>query len=377
MIDKKEDNVSPMSLEGVHESISTISLENVDQYMKHLEAQKSEAKTLIERSFMELSALLIAREKQLLRQVDVMHDHLVLCLQSSQFLVSRNSSCCDNVASGLELSPQDNSADDSCKTKAFPVIEVSMNTDELLEQIRSLGKVDVAGSNFMHLSEDNETFVFPYRVQSYQKTSEDHMFLYKSLDVSKTDSHSSTAEQSDTVRPVAEFDKETQSYQREAIAKQQSAIDPTLDADNTPVILKENEDVEKVMDVNETSEEEEKCDDKKEMDQTKEDMKRFNEERPDDVRHWMREILHETSPEPPTNDADPERFDLFTVLKCSLSKEGLNQNKANAEPNHASYLATLNLLQQKSSDVPMDVAHQGQQDNLPAEAKSSEFLLVD
>lgn len=377
MIEKREDNPS-IAGKGLHESVSTISLENVDQYLKQLEAQKLNAQYEISNTFRGLSEILLAREKQLLRQVDAMHDHLILFLQSRKSLFNANLNCCNNGNDSFELTSQNNSSIDNQSVKASPGIEVSLNATDLEKQIQVFGKVEMTGANYMHLSEDNESFTFPYRVQNYQETREDHMLLYKSLDVGDDGDHSvSVAEVVNFERPVVDMDKET---------KGTDNLVPNIEAESTcenqmphqisaSTQLEENTLVESGMDSKKILKQETKEDDK-DRGVMKSDIREV-EERPEDVRHWMREILSETNPEPASNDPDPGRFDLFTVLKNRNLEEASHEKTIESIlEEQLSCFSESSVLSGKDSEFKSQINLMVQECPL-AEAESLEGYLID
>ncbi|XP_071439905.1 uncharacterized protein [Hetaerina americana] len=322
MIEKREGNTSPITAHGIHESISTISLETIDLYLKQLEAQKLQAQADISRSFSQLTSLINAREKQLLRQVDAIHDHLILILQSRKTFCPDAIASCENKDKELQLKEQEaeGSLDDdkSCNAKASPGIDVSIDTKELEDQILTVGKVEMTGTSFMHLSEDNEAFVFPCRVQNYQETSQDHMLLYKSLETTES-LNSSCVKSEGTVLVSREMESTSNMDIASPVVLSAKAVSPDVSSSDSH--MQENPE-------GNNGEGSVNLGKEKEYIDASDDgqfLRKLSEERSEDVQHWMREILNETNSEP--TSCDPERFDLFTVLKCNLSKEDIKHEK--------------------------------------------------
>ncbi|XP_046392766.1 uncharacterized protein LOC124160776 [Ischnura elegans] len=314
MIEKREENSSPITAHGLHESISTISLETIDLYLKQLEAQKLQAQAEISNSFRQLTSLLHAREKQLLRQVDAIHDHLILILQSRKTFSPDTSICCEDEEKEFMLQEQDGRPMNDVKSvKASPGIELTLITKELEDQILTIGKVEMSGTSFMHLSEDNENFIFPCRVQNYQETSQDHMLLYKSLEEVESIDVASVKIEASVVEMQSENIVSTPDMlHREEVSNCSGC---QVLAVNEEIVDESIKELEKLGSDNEKKDE---------------SLKKLSNERSEDVQHWMREILNETNSEP--TSCDPERFDLFTVLKHNLSKEDLKQEKLKVRP---------------------------------------------
>ncbi|XP_021934964.1 uncharacterized protein LOC110837310 isoform X2 [Zootermopsis nevadensis] len=158
MIERKDEISSP--------SNSSADLTNPAATLAHchqlLQLTTCQAQAKLRGSFARLTEALQSREKQLLRQVDVLHSQQIALLQS-QHSVPTNCIIGDAV-------------------KSIP--QVSLNLDQenyLCESILTFGKVNVEGGNLVAIEGNVAPFSVPYRVEDYQDANEDHVCLYKPL----------------------------------------------------------------------------------------------------------------------------------------------------------------------------------------------------
>ncbi|PSN38086.1 hypothetical protein C0J52_00835 [Blattella germanica] len=155
MIEKKDEASTP-SCSGSDPAA------NLAQSHQLLQLSTSQVQERLRDSFARLSKALEAREKQLLRQVDVLHSQQIALLQSRSSL------------------PADCQIDEV--VKSVPQVAVDLDQEKALcKSILSYGKVDVEGGNLVAIEGNVSPFSVPYRLEDYQDANQDHVCLYKPL----------------------------------------------------------------------------------------------------------------------------------------------------------------------------------------------------
>lgn len=160
MIDKVEDNLVTCDFQETETQDSADStIEKLDECHQYLEITSCQVQAEIRATFERLINALQAREKQLLRQVDVFQSRHISLLQSK---VGK----CDEPSS----------------LSTVPDIEVCLDDEQaLVERVMSFGKVTVKGDTYNVLDQFSDV----YRIEEYQNVKEDHMNLLKSVSQSE------------------------------------------------------------------------------------------------------------------------------------------------------------------------------------------------
>lgn len=158
MIDKKDETSAPSSSSADLTSPAT----RLAQSHQLLQLTACQVQAKLRGTFARLTEALQSREKQLLRQVEVLHSQQRALLQSQN---SVPTSCIIGDA-----------------RRSIPQITLNLDQEEYLcESILSFGKVDVEGGNLVAIEGNVAPFSVPYRVEDYQDANEDHVCLYKPL----------------------------------------------------------------------------------------------------------------------------------------------------------------------------------------------------
>lgn len=158
MIEKKDETSSPA---GSNADLTNPAA-NLAQSHNLLQLTTCEVQAKLRESFGRLTEALQSREKQLLRQIDVLHSQQIALLQS-QHSVPTN--CITGAAVG-----------------SIPQVTLNLDQEEYLyDSILSFGKVNVKGGNLVAIEGSVAPFSVPYRVEEYQDANEDHVCLYKPL----------------------------------------------------------------------------------------------------------------------------------------------------------------------------------------------------
>jgi len=198
MIEKKDETSPPSSSSAGLTNPATC----LAQSHQLLQLTACQVQAKLRGTFARLTEALQAREKQLLRQVEVLHSQQVALLQSQS---SVPSSC----ITGDEH-------------RSVPQITLNLDQEEYLcESILSFGKVDVEGGSLVAIEGNVAPFSVPYRAEDYQDANEDHVCLYKPL------SNHSTPQQQ-VVRfsfaPRLKGFNDVQQLQMEALATPESTL---------------------------------------------------------------------------------------------------------------------------------------------------------
>lgn len=155
MIDRKDETNTPSSS-------NTDPATSLAQSHQLLQLTTGQVQEKLRESFARLNEALQSREKQLLRQVDVLHSQQIALLQSRNSL------------------PIDCQTDEV--VKSVPQVTVDLDQEKsLCESIMSFGKVDVEGGNLVAIEGNVSPFSVPYRLEDYQDANQDHVCLYKPL----------------------------------------------------------------------------------------------------------------------------------------------------------------------------------------------------
>ncbi|GFG37761.1 hypothetical protein Cfor_04673 [Coptotermes formosanus] len=158
MIEKKDEVSSPSSSSADLTNPATC----LAQSHQLLQLTACQVQAKLRGTFARLTEALQSREKQLLRQVEVLHSQQIALLQSQN---SVPTSCITG---------------DACRS--IPQITLNLDQEEYLcESILSFGKVDVEGGNLVAIEGNVAPCSVPYRVEDYQDANEDHVCLDKPL----------------------------------------------------------------------------------------------------------------------------------------------------------------------------------------------------
>ncbi|XP_069693833.1 uncharacterized protein [Periplaneta americana] len=241
MIEKKEETSSPSS-SNANSTDSATSLAHSHQL---LQLTTHQVQTKLRESFARLTETLQSREKQLLRQIEVLHSQQIALLQSQ---LSHPTSC-----NGL-----------------IPQVVVDISQEKsLCESIQSFGKVDVEGGNLIAIEGNMAPISVPYRVEDYQDAKEDHVCLYKPL------SNHSTPQQQVVRFSFAPRLKDCREIQQTKL----DGSGLSLDTDSAETQYENHQSV-------------------SETQEPANDSLIGNREKPSQVQQWLQEIMVETEIEP-------------------------------------------------------------------------------